>query len=317
MVYRGRIVCDNFREDSQSCEMSAFGLSKADREIAAQGTDVNQTAVEKKRSGKNVAGRTGNVPGNFSNESDLASNDGNSESLKSGSKGKGPDKQYNERKYQHEDERYEKVSEQATSSKPSYQYGEGRDPQDDDEDAGAGWDRPAGTVPRNGSRTLLEWNLFDWKPPQSDFLRGIGNWSMYREAVLLHLECIGYEPGMKLTPLDEVRLAAVIQRTTTAETRSLVMGMKRGTEMMRLFERTYRQVGEIQQEAVWGNLIALKYTGGCPVEYVTKFKTAVRDYISTGGTLAEKQISIIFKQSTKEKAGRWNSMVSTIARFQS
>ena len=115
----------------------------------------------------------------------------------------------------------------------------------------------------------------------------------------MQLECIGYEAGMKLTPLDEVRLAAVIQRTTTAETRSLFIGMKRGTEMMRLFERTYRQVGEIQQEAIWGNLIALKYTGGCPVEYVTKFKTVVRDYMSTGGTLERRQILMIFKQSTK------------------
>ncbi|KAI0999113.1 hypothetical protein K3495_g9080 [Podosphaera aphanis] len=140
---------------------------------------------------------------------------------------------------------------------------------------------------------------------------------MYRETVLLQLECIGYESGVTLTPLDEVRFAAVIQRTTTAEVASLVIGMKRGTEMMRLFDRTYRQSGEIQQEAVWGTLLDLKYTGGCPVEYVTKFKTSVRDYLSTGGTLVEKQISVIFKQSTKEKAGKWNAMVSTIARFQS
>ncbi|KAI0990937.1 hypothetical protein K3495_g17250, partial [Podosphaera aphanis] len=121
---------------------------------------------------------------------------------------------------------------------------------------------------------------------------------------------------MKLTPLDELKFAAVVQRTTTVEVGSLVIGMKRGTDMMKLFNRTYCQAGEIQQEHVWGTLLALKYSGGCPVEYVTKFKTVVRDYISTGGTLSDKQVMTIFKQSTKEKAGRWNAMVSTIARFQ-
>ena len=284
--------------------MSSFGLSKADREIAAQGTDLNQTAVEKKQSGKNIAGRSGRVPGNFSNEFDFISSGSTSENLRSGSRGKDSDKRSFEQKDRDDDEWCKKHSEEATSSSRSERDGDRRDAPNDDEDLGAGWDRPARTAPKNGSKTLLEWNLFDWKPPQSAFLRGIKNWSMYREAVLLQLECIGYEAGMKLTPLDEVRLAAVIQRTTTEETGSLVVGMKRGTEMMRLFERTYRQVGEVQQEAVWGTLIALKYEGGCPVEYVTKFKTRVRDYISTGGTLAERQISIIFKQSTKDKAGR-------------
>ena len=46
---------------------------------------------------------------------------------------------------------------------------------------------------------------------------------------------------MELTPLDEVRITAVIQRDTTAKTGNLVLEMKRGAEMMRLFERTYCQ----------------------------------------------------------------------------
>ena len=140
--------------------MSAFGLSKADREIAAQGTDLNEAAVEKKRSGKSVAGRSGRVPGNFSNEFDLASNESYSECLMSAPRTISSDKRSTERKDRDEDECCEKISGQAAFSRPSDRYGEYRY-SPNDEDAGAGWDRPAVTASRNGSKTLLQWNLFD------------------------------------------------------------------------------------------------------------------------------------------------------------
>ena len=121
---------------------------------------------------------------------------------------------------------------------------------------------------------------------------------------------------MKLTSLDEVKLAALIQRASTSEAALLVSGMAKGTEMMILYEATYRQVGELQQESLYQKLMLLRYKGGCPVLYVTAFKTAVKEYQSTGGEMVQSQIKIQFKQSVKDKASRWHSTVSAVSRFQ-
>ncbi|KHJ32815.1 hypothetical protein EV44_g3223 [Erysiphe necator] len=183
---------------------------------------------------------------------------------------------------------------------------------------GLNWDKKAiNKSSQLDKSTILDWDSFKWKPHPSSYLKGISNWSAYKDALLLQLECVGYEAGIKLTRLDELKLAAVIQRTTMPEAGALVSGMKSGTNMMRLFEATYQQIGEVQQESLWEAILAVKYTGACPVEYVTKFKTSVRSYKNAGGELGPKQISTLFKQSVKEKAGRWHGIVTALARFQS
>lgn len=61
-------------------------------------------------------------------------------------------------------------------------------------------------------RTMLKWASFDWKPDSKFFLRGISNYTIYKETILLQLKCISYHSDIRLTPLDEMKFAAVIQK---------------------------------------------------------------------------------------------------------
>lgn len=113
---------------------------------------------------------------------------------------------------------------------------------------------------------------------------------------MLRLECIRYEPGIKLDKRDELRLLAVIQRTVMEEPIFLVIGVKIRTSMIRFFDATYRQVDEIQTEAHWDTVLHLKYLRGCLIEYISKFKAAARVYQNSGGESSESLLSMIFKQ---------------------
>ena len=75
--------------------------------------------MEKKRLGKSVAGRSGRVLGNFSNEFDLASKESHGECLMSAPRRKISDERSTERKDWDKDECCEKVSGQAAFSRPS------------------------------------------------------------------------------------------------------------------------------------------------------------------------------------------------------
>ncbi|KAI0991568.1 hypothetical protein K3495_g16619, partial [Podosphaera aphanis] len=179
-----------------------------------------------------------------------------------------------------------------------------------------GRDRPTIKRRQPEVQTALDWASFYWKPDPKNFLKGISNYSIYKESLLLQLECIGYEPETKLTRLDELKLAAVVQRTVVPELAELIAGMKSGSSMMRLFESTFRREGTVQLEALWSKLTNLKYEGGCPITFVTRFKTDVRNYQNAGGTLSDFQIMMFFKQAVREKAKKWHEMVSSFAQFQ-
>ncbi|POS82536.1 hypothetical protein EPUL_004524, partial [Erysiphe pulchra] len=162
---------------------------------------------------------------------------------------------------------------------------------------------------------MLGWASFDWKPDPKSFLRGISNYSIYRETIILQLECVGYHPDIRLTLLDELKLAAVIQRTVTEEVAEMIVGMRSGSAIIKLFESTYRQTGIVQVEVLWEKLSDLKYTGDCLVSFVTKFKTEARNYQSAGGQSSSTHLMILFQQAVKDKAGKWHNMVSGLSRF--
>lgn len=188
---------------------------------------------------------------------------------------------------------------------------------DEDEEPGASWDKSIrNKVSKSPNKTLLDWNDFVWKPHHTAFLKGVSNWLDYKEDLLIEIQSIGYEPGMRLTPLDEIKLAGAIRRTTTSDARTLIRGMKQGTKIMKLFEATFQQVSELQQDNYWEELSSLKYRGDCPITYVTKFKTAILNYKSVGGLVPSGQAKNMFKASVREKAHNWHSMVSAISRFQ-
>ncbi|KHJ30933.1 hypothetical protein EV44_g5541 [Erysiphe necator] len=120
------------------------------------------------------------------------------------------------------------------------------------------FDRPKMIRAVSEPRVMLDWSFFDWKPDPKSFLRGISYYFIYRETILLQLECIGYHSELKLTQLDELKLAAVIQRTVTIEIAEMIAGMKSGLSMIRLFENTFRRAGSIQIEALGAKLSGLR-----------------------------------------------------------
>lgn len=182
--------------------------------------------------------------------------------------------------------------------------------------SGADRDRPHSTgLSHVESVTILDLASLHRKPHESLFLRGRSNWEVYEESLLLQLRCIGYESGTKLPYLGEIKLAATINQTVILEIIGLVSGKDRGTVMMKTFESTYRQAGELQEEALWSNLLALEYSGGCPVTYVTRFKTVVRDFEGTRTALPVRIVSVQFKLSIKAKSRIWHNTASAVARF--
>lgn len=86
---------------------------------------------------------------------------------------------------------------------------------------------------------------------------------------------------------------------------------------MRTFESTYQQVGMVQQENAYEDLSSLRYMGGCPVGYVTEFKSCVTNLLAVGGKMPKSRLKIIFKTSVKEKARPWHSMISSMPFFKS
>lgn len=257
--------------------MSSSRMSKADREIVAQGQ------------GSDIDERT--------------------KSFKAGSKS--PNKKGKEKG--------QKFGQDFDRDTENLEENEDEEEEQDEESGndlpGADWDR---MIPNEdvGTKVKLRWSGFDWKPHRSTFLKGTSNWIGYKEALLTQLCGIGYTPGIKLTPLDEVRLAGLVQSTTTPEAQILIRGVSEGSKMMRAFESTYQQLGMVQQENSYEKLSSLRYKGGCPIRYVTEFKSCVTSFLAVGGKMPKSQLKIIFKNSVKEKARSWHSMISSMPLFQ-
>ncbi|POS87584.1 hypothetical protein EPUL_001804 [Erysiphe pulchra] len=150
------------------------------------------------------------------------------------------------------------------------------DDYDDDKDLGASWNK----------------NL----RPKELRLASVSNWLHYKEDLLIEIQSIGYEFGMRLAPFDEIKLAGAIRRTTTSDARTFI----RGTKIMKLFEATFQQVSELQQDNYWEELSSLKYRGDCPITYITKFKTAIHNYRSVGDQVPSVQAKNILKASLSD-----------------
>ena len=53
------------------------------------------------------------------------------------------------------------------------------------------WDAPVHKETSFSKKMMLDWSSFEWKPHHSEYLTGNENWSSYKAAILLQLECIG------------------------------------------------------------------------------------------------------------------------------
>ncbi|KHJ32216.1 hypothetical protein EV44_g3760 [Erysiphe necator] len=190
---------------------------------------------------------------------------------------------------------------------------------ENDNEPMTGWDMPFNFRPLQlRTKTKLIWGSFRWELHRSMYFKGTSNWIAYKEALLTQIEGIGYLPGMRLTPLYEVKLVGVVQSTSTStpEAQIFIRGLKQGTKITRTFEATFQQVGHVQQETTWDDLTSLKYKGGCPLKFVMKFRTTVNNFFSVGGKLSKSQMKTIFKTSVKDKASSLYGMASNIPQSQ-
>ncbi|KAI0993204.1 hypothetical protein K3495_g14980 [Podosphaera aphanis] len=173
------------------------GFSKADREIIAQGSNAEQLAKERRLLGAENIDKFNKTSGCPAAEKDIKgkgienhnTNDyepGSSTErgrMKKDVKGKNIDRPtIHEENYLDED--------QSNSFFGGYNPGESLQAQ-------------GSCKPQKTTLTALDWSSFDWKPHTSNFLRSINNWATYKDSIILQLECIGHEQGIKLAKVDE------------------------------------------------------------------------------------------------------------------
>ncbi|POS85597.1 hypothetical protein EPUL_002996 [Erysiphe pulchra] len=114
------------------------------------------------------------------------------------------------------------------------------DKYDDDNDPGVSWDknlRPKELRLTSKTFTRLERFCIEAIPysiPQS----------------------IGYELEMRLAPMEEIKLAAVIRRTTNSDARTLIRGMKQGTKIVKIFEVTFQQASVREKAHSWHSMVS-------------------------------------------------------------
>ncbi|RKF82277.1 hypothetical protein GcM1_173020 [Golovinomyces cichoracearum] len=166
-------------------------------------------------------------------------------------------------------------------------------------------------------QTVLRWNKSDFKCHRDNFLQGVTDWCIYRNDIMASLQSIGYIPGMKLLPLDKLRMGSMIRRTVTAGPRSIIHDLNDGELMMERLENSYRQAGVIQAESFFKILYELRYDGGDPLIFTTNFWRAVRDLRSTGEEISDGIVIMFFKIAVQQKAIRWHYEVSQSARNRS
>ncbi|RYP06347.1 hypothetical protein DL765_009526 [Monosporascus sp. GIB2] len=98
----------------------------------------------------------------------------------------------------------------------------------------------------------LRWKRFDFSLDKENHLAGWANWELWSNALSLAMEEIGYEDGMKLGQLDQLRLAKAITKTCKRAPLELITGIKKGTKMLRTLRRTYAATGKSRQRSFSG-----------------------------------------------------------------
>ncbi|RKF83196.1 hypothetical protein GcM1_162008 [Golovinomyces cichoracearum] len=98
-------------------------------------------------------------------------------------------------------------------------------------------------------QTVLKWNESDFKCHRDNILQGVTDWCIYRNDIMASLQSIAYIPGMKLLPLDKLRIGSIIRRTVTADPRSITHDLNDGELVMERLENSYRQAGVMQAES--------------------------------------------------------------------
>jgi hypothetical protein len=167
-------------------------------------------------------------------------------------------------------------------------------------------------------KTTLDWKHFDFSLDKENHLQGVENWSIYKNALMLSLESIGYDAANKrlLTRTDQLRIAKAVIKTSKRDVLELIDGIKKGTQVLRLLGRTYKTSGRVHRQAIWEEVAKVVFDGGDPVSFISKFKTKVRECKDTGLKISADQQVAMFLAATKEKAYGWTKRQKTAMRKQ-
>ncbi|SZF06177.1 unnamed protein product [Blumeria hordei] len=101
------------------------------------------------------------------------------------------------------------------------------------------WNSPQRTLQATTAETNLRWDQLQWKPDKDHFLRGSQDWGVYKNDVIFALQLIGYVKGIKLTNLDKANFGSMIRRSVTNNPRRIIEDLSSGSDMMKLFNKTY------------------------------------------------------------------------------
>ncbi|KAI1818933.1 hypothetical protein F4861DRAFT_544511 [Xylaria intraflava] len=99
----------------------------------------------------------------------------------------------------------------------------------------------------------------------------IENWVSYYNTLQLAMDVIGHKRGKPIEKAGESILAQTIASTCTQSPLNLINGLRKGSEMIDLFSRTYATSSKIYRESTWEKFSSHKYDGKDPVEFSTKW----------------------------------------------
>ncbi|KAI0533520.1 hypothetical protein GGR58DRAFT_506240 [Xylaria digitata] len=117
------------------------------------------------------------------------------------------------------------------------------------------------TIPKSGSKPSDLFDLFDsgfdsdieqpkWQqlkfsPDKQNYFLGLENWLIYQQNLNLFLKAIGYAIGLLISNYGKLILAQAVTNTCKAAPFNLVEGVKKGSEMLKIFGTTYGTSGQI------------------------------------------------------------------------
>ncbi|KAI2464632.1 hypothetical protein F4781DRAFT_436227 [Annulohypoxylon bovei var. microspora] len=164
----------------------------------------------------------------------------------------------------------------------------------------------------SGEDCVLRWKKFDFTLDKENHLKGKDNWLVYHDALMLALEEIGLSDNLILTDLDELRVAKAITKTCKRQPLDLVTGIRNGSKMIGIFQKTFSASGKIYQRELWKELSSMKYDGKDPLTYTSKWQLLVRQCKDAGMVVDNQQQATMFFTACEDKAAEWVRFTSKL-----
>jgi hypothetical protein len=150
---------------------------------------------------------------------------------------------------------------------------------------------------------------------KENHLRGVDNWSTYKNALMLSLMTIGYDGDNEtLTYMDQLCITNAIVKTSKRDVLELIDGMKKGTKILCFLGKMYKTSVRIHHQASWREVNKIAFDGGDPVAFISQFKKKMRECKDIGLPMAYDPQIAIFLAATRDKAYGWTRRQETTIR---